>query len=686
MRRLLPAAALLLFALPAPARATTVSALQPLHRDGQTFLVWRTPPGTGWRYRVYRDAAPITSAAQLTPATLVGAIGDSTWCDRRMSRLTGTRLGHRIDSLATPLDSSRALLVVTPAATRTSYYAVTAQAAAGSEDLTLHPGDNALTIAVAEVLALPRPVYQRTLSAGPTTYDLYTTWVSPTDTPLYPAMSTAHGLAFDHAVVRGTPGGPLHVRPHARGGNLLNSLGSSGEPGEWRLALDDWLFDSSDRNSFWYGYHPAYDLFDATPATPTGGTVADYTLRRIVHTFAWARRTLPVDTTRVIASGGSMGAIGSWWLAYRVPQWLAGVHGVVPKFDFSYTTDPNPANIWNAGTSERAVGDHLWGEVATDLPTTDGLPVYDRQNLGVMSSHLAGTSLPVMVAFNGRNDTVVGWGEKIGYYAATQTHRHGGLWFFDRRTHSNVNSAWVPMQIVRNLYRYRTNRSYPAFSNASSDHDPGDGNLASGDSVGTLNGALDWDTTLVDTPTAWRARLLTRSLTTTWGGFAAPETVTVDVTPRRLQAFAVAPGDPIAYRVERASDAALLQSGVVVADSLGLVTVPGVRVLRTGVDLWLGPAAALDAPIVGESRSLVLRALSRDGARWRLAVTWAGTQPARVSVHDVAGRRLAVLHDGAVSATAKELTLDLSHAPRGLYFVAAQQGEARRTLRVVHVR
>lgn len=668
------------------ARAATVSGLGALHRDGQTFVIWTAPAGSGWRYRLYRAESPITSPGQLVAGALVGAVGDSTWCDRRLSQLRGQTYGHRVDSLGSPLDSTRGLIVVTAAADRASYYAVTAQQGAGAEDLTVVPGGNALASPVTELVALPRPVWQRTLTAGATTFDVYTTWTSPADTPLFPATSTAYGLAFDHALVRGAPGGPLHMRPHARGGNFLLVLGGSGEPGEWRVALDDYLYASSDRNSFWYGYHDAYDLFDATPSTPAAGTVQDYTLRRIVHTFAWARRELPVDTTRAIASGGSMGAIGSFMLAYRVPGWLAGVHGTVPKFDFGYDSDPNPANIWNAGSPERSVADHLWGALPGGLPTGEGFAAYDRLDLGFMAGQLEAVSLPVMMAFNGRYDTVVGWGEKIGYYAATQAHRHGGYYWFDNRTHNGTDAAWAPIQGVRYLYRFRTNRSYPALSGCSADDDPGDGNAASGDSVGSLNGAIEWDPELLDTPTSWQVTLATRAQVTTWGVFPAPESLLVDVTPRRLQAFTVAPGGAYPWRVERLGDGALLATGVAVADTFGLVTVPGVRVLREGVRLLLGVAGALDAGGAAVPARLALAAPAVARGRATLAVSWASAEPAEVAVFDLAGRRVRTLFAGVPSAAAQSLVLDLAGEPAGVLFVRARQGGAAATAKVVALR
>jgi hypothetical protein len=659
--------------LPQGTSAATVSALAAHHRHGQTFLTWTAPAGTGWRYRVYRGTAPIVTTLDLDAASLVGSVGDSTWCDRRLSVLRNQTFAHAIDSLAPPLVSTQGLCVITPQASRLSWYAVTAQQGTAAEDRTVIPGGNALGSAVTELLALTRPVYQRTLTQGPTAFDVYTTWANPEDTPLVPAMTTGHGFAFDHAVVRGTPGGPLHMRPHARGGNFLGVLGGSGEPGEWRVGLDDHLYASSDRNSFWYGYHAAYDLADASPVTPLSGVVRGYTLNRILHTFAWARRELAVDTTRVIASGGSMGAIGSLELAFAAPAWLAGIHLVVPKFDFSFTTDPNPANIWNAGSPERTVGDHLWGAVGTNLPTDGGLAVYEQRDKGVLAGLMANTSLPYVVSFTGRNDVVVGWAEKIAWFAAVQAARHGGMYFWDQRTHNSAGAGWLPMQNVRDLYRLRTNRSYPALSGSDHDDDPGDGSLATGDTLGTMNGGLTWDSELVDEPGGWGCVLRLRELTTAWNVRPAPESALVTVTPRRLQRFQPSPGEVLAWQARRIADDALVQSGEAVVEPGGRVSVHGVRVHRSGTRLGIvrpstlaaGPAPAFPtlrlAPVRNPARgTFALRIIGPTGVRVRLAV------------HDPAGRLVRSLGEFVCQQAGSDLPIRTAGLPAGLYFLRAQ--------------
>jgi len=115
-------------------------------------------------------------------------------------------------------------------------------------------------------------------------------------------------------------------------------------------------------------------------------------------------------------------------------------------------------------------------------------------------------------AFNGRNDTAVGWSGKIPFYEAMNDTRHGWSFFWDLRAHGGqapYPKAWrengwedeVFDWMVDNL---RLDQSYPSFSNGSIDDDPGDGNPSDGDRIGTINGYLRWDPgSLEDTDSRW---------------------------------------------------------------------------------------------------------------------------------------------------------------------------------------
>ena len=94
--------------------------------------------------------------------------------------------------------------------------------------------------------------------------------------------------------------------------------------------------------------------------------------------------------------------------------------------------------------------------------------------------------MPPIIAINGKRDNVVGWAEKLGFYAAMREHRHGGTFYWDSNDHYSrlVLGNWGPIVNPAALYRFRSDVSYPAFTNCELDSDPGDGTFASGDSIG----------------------------------------------------------------------------------------------------------------------------------------------------------------------------------------------------------
>jgi hypothetical protein len=137
----------------------------------------------------------------------------------------------------------------------------------------------------------------------------------------------------------------------------------------------------------------------------------------------------------------------------------------------------------------------------------------------------------------------------------------------------------------------RMDRSLPAFTNCSLDDDPGTASKLKsprqvtigsetkkdpydGDSTGQVNLYLRWDSeTIVDTPGSWE---ITVALTE-----AAPESrCTVDITPRRLRQFSSRPRRK--YKWSNASQGRTTQSGQVIADEWGLVTLDKVVVTKAG--------------------------------------------------------------------------------------------------------
>jgi len=674
--------AIVLSTAPAHAVQQIVSGLQARVRSGQTFLTWSDIPSRGWRYRVYRGTAPIVDRKTLSDAELLGVIGDSSAVDRRRTQVLGWITTFSVDSAAAPLHPANGLFVHTIESVSLAHYAVMAESAGVIRDSLLLAGANRTRGPVAEWPTTPRPVWQRKTTT-PWTGDDYVLWVGAKDTPSMPAMSNRASTPTHFSVQRGLPGRPLVVFGHARGGASFGGLIGSGYPGESILCIEDHL-PTSDQASFTYGYVDGYDTGSFWNSRhPGGGPVQDFTERRTLYLLDWAERSLGYDTRRLYAWGGSMGGSFAFFLAHHHPDRVASVLGIIPKLCTAYTPD--------SYGDLRASFDRLWGPIDTHPIGSNGVPVYDWMDGRWLASEAHGRGAPPMTLFFGRADTVVGWPEKVAYAAAMQEHRLGGALFWDTRAHYDHADLvpWRPMERARRMHEHRLDRSFPAFSRCSVDQDMGDGSPGSGDAMGTINGHLAWDTTIVDMPDLWSCVLRTVPVTHRGGTWAAPQQATVDVTPRRLQRFRLPVGESVSWQAVDALTGVELQSGQQSIEPEGIVTLPQVMVTPGGTRLhvWNGLRARSGvAAVSGRERQLEwvgLPALVR--GRTPLTLRWPAASHARVRLLDVAGRVQQVLHDGAVS-TVTRIDWDPSGVSPGLYWLEARQGEARLTRRVVVAR
>lgn len=656
-----------------PARAATVTDVTVKQHDGQVFVTWTNCPGSGWRYHVYALTAQPGSGESVLLSTRVGSCGDSSAVDRRLSRITGQLETFRVDSTEAPLEPTKGLFVRTVEHAGTHWYAVTTDSA-GIEDSTIEPGVNAASEATEEIPARVRPVWQRS-NASPQG-EIYVLWGGNVDTPTLPALANAPNQAFLLGVKRGAPGGPLVVHGHGRGGTFFNSFVGAGLPGENVIAPDDHL-DTEDGGSWYFGFHAGYDMEEPLNAPPTSGTVLDFGERRVLALMDWSALEMGHDPNRVYTLGSSMGGTFSVLMAWHHPERIAAGWAQVPKVSFARSADEQ---YWT-----RFSWDRLWGSIDFDLPCSNGFSTYEWLDPARLAASRPDVVPAPLLAFVGRMDDFTGWMEKLAYMHLVDSLHVGGAFFWDTRVHAgSATAAWLPMHDPSWIGRFALNRSYPAFSHCSAAGDVGTGSRTDGDSVGTTVGALDWEANVTDEPDGWAVLLRTRELHTRWDTIPAPESLVVDVTPRRVQVMDFEPWSGYSWRVVRAVDGAILQTGWTATDQYGRLTVPGVKVMRAGCRLEIGePSSIAGTPPPRDAgiRWYAPATLSPGG---RFGVSWPGREPARVDLVDVTGRRVARVFEGVPSGTASLAMPD--GARPGVYWLRAEQGARRATRRVIVLR
>jgi hypothetical protein len=546
--------------------AQQVSNISALPKAGQVFVTWDNLTMMNVAYTLYKSPGPIQHGFQLSSAQNLGNVRDNSALNKRLTQISGGVQKYlKIDSASSPLASTKGLFVATTTASGSFYYAVT-PTVGGVEDTTIVVGSNALASPVSEGVMMPQPVWQESRDIGGKTFNIYVQFVTKVTSSIYPQMTNAGSYPFHFALVKSGTQSPYPVTfwMHPQGETFLDAihLKGIGHPNEWVVTIDDWI-PSNEYDTGDYGYHENFDIQSDQNQVPSSGILYNYTSARVAHTVNWAIRNLPVDSTRTYMTGWSMGAIGTMLNALVIPTRIAAIFVYCPRIDMS---------TWG--------GYVKWGAPGTDLLTNEGYHKSERLNATFLARVHRSDYLPIMYTFCGKNDINVGWDEKPPFYDSLNAYRHGGFHFWSMTDHGQTfsSSPWQPnFPNFAFFTRYRTNLSYPAFSNCSINHNPGNGVPLDGVPTGTINGHLDWNDNIVDVANRWEITLKLKDLSTIYGSDLAPDSATTDVTLRRLQAFSVQPRSIINWENRRNN--IVVQHASFVHDS-GLVTIPGVKVYK----------------------------------------------------------------------------------------------------------
>jgi len=558
--------------------APAVSDLRAAYRSGQVFLTWTeaaVPPGT--TFSVYLSRAPILDEVGLAAARRVGEgiepHSAEDWTrdkgnygkGRAKDPKTGQRpepaapVGFIIEPGGARLDPTSGLHVHTVGADDEGafHYAVTT-VLEGREDRTLVGGMNTLATPVSQERAPVQPI-----------------WQGPGDPPAPQAGQ----------------GKPLYLQLHAKGNRAACSYIVFGDANQaWRAGIP-FMFDvvtTADRVTlmasdtmyvgrafprapeagsevcgiwtFWYGCSDRI----ATPAAIDAGTPTNYTERRLLFMIDWVKAHLGTDPERTYCVGSSMGGCGAMSFAFRHPEIFAAVSAHVPIVAYN-EGDPAKGQAlgWHDNTFRLRP---FCGPLS--LTCSDGMPLAER--LDATAFVLAHSEdLPFLFLAHGRQDTSIPWHNNPPLYRALQAMRHGCAVAWNDGTHPEVDGL-LPTDVrkasTEGMARFALKRSYPAFSRASHDSDPGNGDNTDGDTVGFINRGLTWADP-VETPTRYEVLISCVA-----DAVALP--LTVDVTPRRCQAFRLAPGQACTA-VNTDAAGGVIQSLRLEADGHGRVTFPG---------------------------------------------------------------------------------------------------------------
>ncbi|OHE77172.1 MAG: hypothetical protein A2107_10825 [Verrucomicrobia bacterium GWF2_62_7] len=549
--------------------AGPVSELKTMARDGQVFLTWKEaemPAGT--TFNVYLASSPI---AEVAKAARIGhhieRHSARDWWDDPASFKKGAPhgkpVGFRIQNYGERLDPAGGLFVhtVRKGAHGKMFFAVTCSDSAGKEDTQVVAGENSLREGVAAEAADIQPIWQgkgvpTVPGAGkgkPLWLNLHAKGgvVAGMEYLVFgdETMGWREGLPFkfsvrieaDKVVVRPTDRVWIN-RPH-------NEAGDGGTPAIW---------------TFWFGYNS--NIFDRKLMAE--GVPVNYTERRNLWILDWVRRHHQPDASRGYCSGSSMGGCGTVSFGWRHPELFAACHAHVPIVSYTY--------LGGKGSATRLEPSCWTGAIPPELKTSDSVPLLERMN-GTKFATEAKSDLPFLFMIHGRQDGSIPWQNNPPFYRALAKAQQPLAVYWDNGTHSTCGKDAPPdvKAWLERFRRFRLDESVPAFTNTSSDRNPGNGDPADGDIIGWINRGMDWKD-IEDTPDRYAI-----TVTADYPSLEYP--VHTDMTLRRLQRFKIKPSEPLSVRIGNAAPVSIK------ADVLGLLTIPSVAIpSRDGVRVVVG--------------------------------------------------------------------------------------------------
>ncbi len=572
-----------------------VSNIALLHREGQIFVTFEEivqivdDPEIQYKqlyalkdayprtiqYRIYASDTPITEA-DLSSLTPVGSVDMLSGWNLDLYGIStqykeNVAVRYVIEDLGAPLGLSQGLFVTNPPETGLRWYAVTA-VVDGVENTNIVENENMMAI-YNETVGQGTPVLQRIA------FDDNFQWVYNVELHLYtrwegPPNCSVMGKPYDYLIGKpqnmASPA-PVGIHMHCWGGNLYGGYGwwNDAEDGALILASNQYPYD------WWTGYHE--DYYDASVSKSswgTSGVVRPYSTTRLISFLDWMEESgeWVIDRPRTFVAGSSMGGSGSLMMAIRYPELISwcrswvGVH--VPE------KSPNFKSSYQSVYGKPEYG--VLFESFDPENSDNGTPVWDYYNdVWYLDNHVE-KSIGFLSFCNGKNDNAIGWEQAVDFVNALQRTRQPHLFIWGQGGHSQRTVLPKNGSERHMVIDARNDQSLPAFTRCTLDNLYGNGDPEDGDSAGQVNRYLYWETDdLVDTVDQWEISVALMDT-------APGESCQVDITPRRLQNFYVMPGVVVGYINIDVNSGEVVDSGEVMTDEYGLVTIPQTVVSQGG--------------------------------------------------------------------------------------------------------
>jgi len=335
---------------------------------------------------------------------------------------------------------------------------------------------------------------------------------------------------------------PLCVVLHSAGGNGREALPAICQPHDRNFYGDETYYVlcldcAKNKNDWWWGQEENARNPDRyrNELCPTE--------QRAFATIEWVIRTFGIDRNRVYLNGISMGGSGSLGLGLARGEVFAAVSVVVPagvkhmEFRTLNRKFPDPPPLFNISSQA--------------------------------DTYALGQENLLKFCEDNRYFLAFAWGP-FGHTADVSL--------------ANLAVYEYPWLSIRK------NEAYPAFTHATTDNRyPGYLNTTVPDQNGQINGYFRWQN-IEDASRNFEMELRLVTKDELSRPVETPREAIADITPRRLQRFAIGQGTAYQWQVTRAEK--VLQSGKVTADASGVLTIPSVTISDTPSRLKIAPDKA----------------------------------------------------------------------------------------------
>jgi hypothetical protein len=518
-----------------------LSQLTATFSKGKTYITWDEDT-SGVRYKIYRSTTPILSLNGLTP---IAEVNDSSSYHKYL------KIYYVAQDLATPLTDNQGLYVYTPKHNSKTYYAVTT-IRNGVEDVSLSDLNSLQNPVSESYWSVPGAVLRSVNVYYGYSVHLYDYW---SDDETWPKEQSYWNTL--------QPGGTPIIEPNCHQFTVtVPPLSTRGEltrfPVETNLHSLGYSGWSAPATQFRAGIITV-DFRDHQRTFFTGAT-GDRVLS-CMKAFRADPRFLDslTDTTRWVLKGISMGACGSYRISGIEPTLFSVINPVVSQ----------------VVSAQYQLYDFAKLSMLDSFPSIERPPLVDL--CAVLDSKEWNLNAHRLVYKSYTLHRQGFWGRWLnaehGYSAAI--HPTGEAWYDNWREDDHVPGE---------TFRFKTNEAYPAFGNGSLNDNYGLADTTIIDSSGRINGWVDWCSSLHDLALS-NDDLIDNIDTFSMTFKSDTVSVTIDITPRRIQAFKHAPGTALNWKSFDIQTGQIIDNGIVVVDSFALFTINRLLITPQGCRL-----------------------------------------------------------------------------------------------------